>query len=45
MAYDATAGYSERRTVQDLIVRMLGLNFAAIHTTSMVCLLNLGLSS
>ena len=27
--------------MQDLIVRMLGLNFAAIHTTSMVCLLNL----
>ncbi|KAK0226700.1 cytochrome P450 [Armillaria fumosa] len=32
---DATEGHSERRTVQDLIVRMLGLNFAAIHTTSM----------
>ncbi|SJL14131.1 uncharacterized protein ARMOST_17586 [Armillaria ostoyae] len=32
---DATEGHSERRTVQDFIVRMLGLNFAAIHTTSM----------
>ncbi|KAK0448924.1 cytochrome P450 [Desarmillaria tabescens] len=32
---DATNGDSERRTVQDLIVRILGLNFASIHTTSM----------
>ncbi|KAK0448937.1 cytochrome P450 [Desarmillaria tabescens] len=32
---DGTNGDSERRTVSDLIVRMLGMNFAAIHTTSM----------
>ncbi|KAK0212154.1 cytochrome P450 [Desarmillaria ectypa] len=32
---NAANGDSERRTVKDLIVRMLGLNFAAIHTTSM----------
>ncbi|KAK0212166.1 cytochrome P450 [Desarmillaria ectypa] len=31
---DATNGYSERRTVRDLVFRLLGLNFAAIHTTS-----------
>ncbi|KAK0493209.1 cytochrome P450 [Armillaria luteobubalina] len=32
---DVTKGQSERRTVKDLIVRILGLNFAAIHMTSM----------
>ncbi|KAK0448923.1 cytochrome P450 [Desarmillaria tabescens] len=31
----------ERRTVQDLIIRMLGLNFAAIHTTSMTSIVAL----
>ncbi|KAK0212144.1 cytochrome P450 [Desarmillaria ectypa] len=31
---DATNGDNERRTVSDLIIRMLGVNFAAIHTTS-----------
>ncbi|KAK0448919.1 cytochrome P450 [Desarmillaria tabescens] len=31
---DATNGDGERRTVQDLILRVLVMNFAAIHTTS-----------
>ncbi|KAK0470513.1 cytochrome P450 [Armillaria novae-zelandiae] len=31
---DATKGRSERRTVRDLVLRVLVLNFAAIHTTS-----------
>ncbi|KAG7450028.1 cytochrome P450 [Guyanagaster necrorhizus] len=32
---DGSNGNSERRTVPDLIARMLFMNFAAIHTTSM----------
>ncbi|KAK0494674.1 cytochrome P450 [Armillaria luteobubalina] len=31
---DATKGDGERRTVRDLVLRVLVLNFAAIHTTS-----------
>ncbi|KAK0220338.1 cytochrome P450 [Armillaria fumosa] len=31
---DATKGHDERRTVRDLVLRVLVLNFAAIHMTS-----------